>query len=435
LTGDENSGSESPDAEDRSKAHTPVPPQDSGLEHEAQMVKLLSEIETLKTDKKQLQKENTDLSNRLGRLQVNHESMQNDLRDMQDRSSSVKGASRGEDAAKIKTFELKLHDQEEYIADLENKLDTQQRGNQSLQKAVDQSQHALEQNQRLKDQLDELKVANDDLEKRSNAMEKYKQKAVMANNLEAERNHLQKELEEIRIEAAEGQTARDENPGLKQTIEQYKNILGKSEQHITDVQGIRKVLELELESIREQLGSARDRIASDAELLQDLQTSKAEGDDTPTGATTNGTLDAELTAIDNPPEKDKYVFWNTHDLERSLIACSKSELSKLKLELQALKDTGGAGAQNIVLKNLLEDAETSNKKFKQNYLEVQQKLLLLEKQFEAAKAGMVNEGYVRYSLPSDITDTYLDLLLLLICAISWVNSKRSWKKRNRVLKH
>jgi protein HOOK3 len=65
----------------------------------------------------------------------------------------------------------------------------------------------------------------------------------------------------------------------------------------------------------------------------------------------------------------------------------------LEAEIRHLKDSGGAGADNVVLKHMLEDATRARDRLEQDYLEANTAKLVAESQLAVIQSGAASEGY------------------------------------------
>lgn len=74
--------------------------------------------------------------------------------------------------------------------------------------------------------------------------------------------------------------------------------------------------------------------------------------------------------------------------------CRQLKLSRYEDEIRHLKEGGGAGSDNIVLKHMVEDATRARDKLEYDYLEVNTAKLILESQLYSIRAGTTSEGYV-----------------------------------------
>ncbi|KAH0538366.1 hypothetical protein FGG08_005015 [Glutinoglossum americanum] len=341
---------------------------DPGLFYEERLGTFMAENDTLIKDKKALQVEVTELTNRLGRLQENNQILQ-------DRLTEAEGKMR------------------DLIADQESKLAQQHTESRVLYKTIEGLQVTVTSVQKTRDELDEIKVERDQLAKKANTLDKFKQKLREAQTLEHENKELQQTLEEIKNEQKTGDNARQELAGVKMMIQQYRSTVEKVEQDNHELLTLKRHLEIENSALAQKLSSNVEQQARDTELIQDLQEKIHDLE--------AGALPGRATSIED-------------DLDTELVYSDESktdlkiEIAALKVEIQVLKESGGSGAKVVMLEGLLEDARLSRDKYLQLYLDDHQAKLVLESQLSAVQEGTLTEGFATNGHGERISTNKLD---------------------------
>ena len=286
----------------------------------------------------------------------------------------------GADAdAVIRRLEVRLQDQEDNIAQDEVRLSQLQTAREEQDKTIESLRASSASALKIQDELDEVKIERDGLAKKANALDKYKQKLQANQDLEYENRELRSEIEELRLQSkAEGED-RQRAQGLEMTMQQYRKTIEQVEQDYSELQTMKRRLELDNAALTQRWESMTEQQSRDAEVISDLQEKLRELE---TGA--------------GPRLED------SGNLERELKESGKSkaelkaDVSKLKADIQALKAGSEAEAKNVMLQNLLQDAKRKVASLESKYLETYQAQLLLESQLNMIKQGAAAEGYVRH---------------------------------------
>ena len=270
----EASGYASPTENRQQEQDTKALTTDPELLFEERFGKVVAENDSLIRDKADLQQEVTDLQTRLARLQDNNQIMQDRLTEAEDKlgvnGSAKKGF--GADAeATIRRLEARLQEQEDIIAHDEVKLSEFQTERDEQEKTIEALQSSSGSTQKLQDELDMITIERDGLAKKANTLEKYKQKLAATQNLESENRQLRSEVEDLRQQAQIAAQDRHQSEGLQMTVDQYRQTIAKVEQDYSELQMMKRRLELDNAALTQRMESAAEQQARDLESISDLQ--------------------------------------------------------------------------------------------------------------------------------------------------------------------
>ncbi|KAI9670141.1 MAG: hypothetical protein M1817_004478 [Caeruleum heppii] len=354
------------------------PTLDPELVFEERLGKVMADNDKLVKNNKELSLEVEELHTRLVRLQDNNQALQERLTEAEDKLERSAAARKGYGAdadVVIRRLELRIKEQEDYIAHNETKLATAQAQRDDRDRTIDsfQVQHAT--TQKLQDELDEIRIERDHLAKKANMADRYKQKLQATQSLETENRHLRSEVDELHQRSRADEDALTEARGHQMTLEQYRKTVQRVEQDYSEIQTIKRRLELDNNALQEKLESSVEQRARDGDMIADLQDKIRELE---SGAVPefdqNGSLENELVVND----KTK--------------ADLRLDISKLKAELQRVKDSNSSGAEGVMYRDMLDDANQKIRSSEQKYLDMYQGKLLLESQLKALSEGKLTEG-------------------------------------------
>ncbi|KAI9844517.1 MAG: hypothetical protein M1838_002165 [Thelocarpon superellum] len=313
----------------------------TGLIVEERLSKVLAENEELVQDRRELQQELAELHSRLVRLQDNN----------------VK------------------QEQEDIIAHDEVKLSELQTERDEQDKTIEDQRTSSSNALKLQDELDEVKIERDGLAKKANALDKYRQKLQATQELEHENRELRTEIEEIRLQSKLADEDRQRAQGLEMTVEQYRQTIERVEQDYSELQTMKRRLELDNAAFAERWETANEQQARDSEMIVELQEKvrELESGAVP-GLEENGSLENEL----NNSVKTKAEL--------------RAEISRLKTEMQQIKAGSEREAKNVMLQNLLQDANKKLASLENKYLDTYQAHLVAESQLNSLTRGKAMDG-------------------------------------------
>ncbi|KAI9754312.1 MAG: hypothetical protein M4579_004776 [Chaenotheca gracillima] len=351
---------------------------ESDLQMEEQLGKLVAENKVLQNENQSRQKALDAHRDRLLRIQENNEILREQLIQAEDRLLANETARSGlgtEAGSILRKNENKIREQDELISQYESSISGLQEASETQRRTIDSFSLEREKAQRNQDLLDESKAKIDDLTRRANTAEHFKQKLEASQGLEKSIRELRLENERLQARLRHSEEEKKQSQGDQMTIEQYKRTQERIELDHSQLQTVKRQLELDIELLRQRSEGATEQQTRDAEVIAEQQERIRELE---SGSSGNGEIGNDLAAELDATDKSK------SDL--------KLEVSRLKSDLQRSRDSGEAGAENIMLKNTAQDAEKKAERFEQRYLDTQQSKLVLESEIKALLDGNAGEG-------------------------------------------
>ncbi|KAI9815737.1 MAG: hypothetical protein M1827_002133 [Pycnora praestabilis] len=339
-----------------------------------------------------------DLSDRVIHLQENNFALQQRCIEAEDRlelRSTVRDGFGAEGNKKIDELEIEIQHRSDVITTQETKIEELQAKLESRDKKIDSLRSSAGTIQKVRDELDETKVERDELAKKANGLEKYKQKVQASNDFEVECQHLRTELERIRLHSSNAAKAYEKIEGLERAVDQYKRMLGSSEQDHHTFTITKKRLEYENDKLTQKLEGILEQRTKDQGTIMELQDTVQELESGSAPAVQGmGDLGTELFSSEKEASDllaaSYLILWL-----RGLIGTSRLKITKLEETIQRLKDDAGSGtkANSAMLQQLLDDANERNDSLDSRYLDVYSEKLVLQSHVAALLDGTATEEY------------------------------------------
>jgi protein HOOK3 len=251
---------------DTSRSDIPI---DNELRNEEVYGRLAAENSRLEREKKELQKDLRDFSNRINRLQENNNELVVELRTAQDQARQ--SATTSDSPYRIKDLEAKIQDRDDHIAAQEAQLAEYDSEKAALKTESNKLRKANEKLEPMQDQVDELRHERDSLIKKNNALERYRAKVQSVQEIEIENKELRRELEELRDSSRDGDDVRDQNIHLQREASELKSLMANTEIQLVEAQTRRKQIEYENAQLRDQADAARQQHEQDVQNIYELE--------------------------------------------------------------------------------------------------------------------------------------------------------------------
>jgi myosin heavy subunit len=344
---------------------------DSDLRNDEQLFRLKSTNKELEREKATLKRDLEYQEERLTRLQQNNSVLQEQLESAQ---SSLENVTQSADQGyRIRDLEAKNKGQDDYIADLEERFQSAQDRETSLQTKINKLQKANEKVQPLQDEVDELKAAKDSLSRRNNVLERYKNKLQSVQEIENENRALRRELEEVRYQSQEGDGAQQNNTALQREVMELKTLMSNTEIQLVEATNRRKQIEYDNEELLRRLEEA----AAQRERDQELVVRMRERDPGLAGSS-----DGQLMDLDSELESTHKAANEKSALEILLRWNRLTYLSKTQ-ELQTKQErlyraSNEEAARKIALQERLENEKKANAGLQRRNLELTRQNVALE---------------------------------------------------------
>ena len=357
---------------------------DKDLLHEQQLAGLAVETDRLIKDKKDLQKDVYDLNGRIERLHQHNSTLQEELKDAQDRLEELSFTEEGQ--AIITRLNKRLRDQEDLIAQQETQLRDKHTETETLHQEVARLHLSESEIQTLKDEFSIAKSDRDqltrNLEGKSNTIDKLKQKVQTLQHVEKDNDSLRLDIGKVRLIAEDGNSAKEKVLQLEQQLAEYRNVIPSIEQELHESREIRKRKDLEmqqnrmeLDQVREQYNQAQSTIT---ELIEQVRHSAQKS-----SAGTN--LDFELRA---KAEHELQVAQTALMMAKLTSESTTLDLEEKNRKLQVDNDEMATKQTNIekMLENMMRQNEDLGKRFGDTYKE---KLNLENRIREIQRSGTI----------------------------------------------
>ena len=253
--------------------------------------------------------------------------------------------------------------------------------NTAAQKTIESLRRSTTEFQKLQDEFDVIKSERDSLAKKANTADHYREKVRALQHLEVEVKDLRTENSSLSQRSQSLDEARMQLSGQQKTIAELKKVLSSVEQISHDVEESKRRTEVELTFAKDRCVTLEDQHSKDQDTILELR--------------------------DRLNGSDSGALVNTSDLNSELDINAKSrsdlmaDISQLRVENQKLKEDDETRAENIMLKDKLEDAERKIKSSEHRYWGLQQEKLFLEAQLKNVTAGLIGDESEAYALMSE----------------------------------
>ncbi|KAI9845643.1 MAG: hypothetical protein M1837_004617 [Sclerophora amabilis] len=379
---------EGPEVQEQQAPATRKPDRDLQLEEQVGI--LVAENKALTNEKQTSQKALDAHRDRLLHVQENNEILREQLMEVEDKllANETSRNNFGTDANSIlRKLEIKVGEQEELISQYESNLTTLQAESDSQRRMIESFRLEREKAQKNQDLLDEAKIKIDDLTRKANTAEHFKQKLEASQGLEKSNRELRLDIERFQTRLRHAEEAKTQSQGAQMTIEQYKRTQERIELDHSQLQTVKRQLELDNDILHRKLESFTEQQIRDAEVISEQQERIRELEaGTPFSGQIGSSLEAELSANDKS------------------ISDLKTENAKLTGDLQRAKDFGDAGSENVMLKALVDDTQKKVDRLEKEFMDAQQSKLVLESEIAALVNGEATEGYDLIATNNPSTD-------------------------------
>ncbi|KAF8245809.1 hypothetical protein K440DRAFT_603277 [Wilcoxina mikolae CBS 423.85] len=292
-------------------------------------------------------------------------------------------------------LETTIKDQEDVIAEKESTVSSQERTITGLKRKVEDLQPQAETALKYKDELDEANHNIDRLKKNLNAAEKYRRKLETMSEIELQNKTLEEQNAQMFKELRAGEENAKQVLGLKRTVEQYKKQVARLETEYAEASRVSRELEAEKLMLLSKSDGAEYQKTKDQERIRNLEEKIRElesGVISENAEEYGGDLGSEIT----------FATKTKSDL--------KLKIARLEAEIRHLKESGGAGADNVVLQHRLQDVERARSKLEEDYLTANTARLVAESQLYAIRSGTASEGSeVMLKLRQNLVDAETEL--------------------------
>ncbi|KAI5819085.1 HOOK protein-domain-containing protein, partial [Pyronema omphalodes] len=243
---------------------------------------------------------------------------------------------------------------------------------------VEELQPLADNAMKYKDELDEANHNIDKLKKSLNAAEKYRKKLETMSEIELQNKTLEEQNAQLFKELRASEENAKQAPGLKRTVEQYKKQVARLESEFAEATRLTRELEAEKQMLLSKSDGAEYQKTKDQERIRNLEEKIRElesGVIAENAEEYGGDLGSEIT----------FATKTKSDM--------KLKIARLEAEIRHLKDSGGVGADNVVLQHRLQDVERARAKLEEDYLAANTARLVAESQLFAIRSGNASEGY------------------------------------------
>ena len=324
--------------------------QDPQLAFEEHVGKLTAEKDRLQGDKKELQELLDSMHERHAHLQDQHDAIQRELEDSQERLSRLRSGAEAVGGRE----EAKSKEQEHLIASLESKYTASQESVENLRRQNERLRLQGEQAQKLQDDFDEIKIERDQLLRKANAAEKYKQKLQQGQDWEKQNSVLQAQVEELKKQLRQSDSKHFTTSELEREIDEYKRMLPRIEQDRHELSEMKKKLEYDNHILLAKLEHANQQQARDAATIDALR-ERMSGSDGPGTPTTPRASIPSFDEDGEPIEPLEVRLPYTLDEELFLIMSQKPDLDTT---LKQAADLDSEQEQVFRAANLISEKES-----------------------------------------------------------------------------
>ncbi|KFZ10290.1 hypothetical protein V502_08218 [Pseudogymnoascus sp. VKM F-4520 (FW-2644)] len=319
---------------------------------------LLGQKRGVEQENERLLKQTADLTTRLTHLQENNDSLQDHLRDAEDRLNAP--IRDDETNHRIRRLEDDIRERDEVIESQEGQLeqdrDKMARMGRELSNLKDADSRLIQ----LQDEIKELEFRNDELTKKANTVDRYKNKLEVQKDLQKNFKDLELENEELKAQFQTIDKLRERNSNLENSQRQYQNSISKAEMEIFEIGSQKKMLEAENSELRYSLSTHEEKIAQYEQAIFELREQSPLPEISPHGQT----LAEQM---------------QNSDADRQ----SNLENFRLKAENALLKGNTLAAQENASLRAQLEEADAHRKVLEGKYRESFEKAVITQQQLRA----------------------------------------------------
>lgn len=298
------------------------------------------------------------MTTRLTHLQENNDSLQDHLRDAEDRLNAP--IRDDETNHRIRRLEDDIRERDEVIESQEGQLeqdrDKMARMGRELSNLKDADSRLIQ----LQDEIKELEFRNDELTKKANTVDRYKNKLEVQKDLQKNFKDLELENEELKAQFQTIDKLRERNSNLENSQRQYQNSISKAEMEIFEIGSQKKMLEAENSELRYSLSTHEEKIAQYEQAIFELREQSPLPEISPHGQT----LAEQM---------------QNSDADRQ----SNLENFRLKAENALLKGNTLAAQENASLRAQLEEADAHRKVLEGKYRESFEKAVITQQQLRA----------------------------------------------------
>ena len=217
-----------------------------------------------------------------------------------------------------------------------------------------------------------------------------------------------KTLEEQNARMFKDLRAGEENakqvPGLKRTIEQYKKQIARLENEYAETTRIGRELEAEKQLLLSKSDGAEYQKTKDQERIRNLEEKIRELESGVISENVDeygGDLGSEITFATKT--KSDMLVLPRQRVNATVVADGrvyrKLKIARLEAEIRHLKDSGGVGADYVVLQHRLQDVERARSKLEQDYLASNTARLVAEAHLYTIRSGQTDDGYTSIFAP------------------------------------
>lgn len=366
---------------------------------QAQDPELLAEAQraAFRQREEQLLKQNADLNGRIEHLQMSIGDMREKNEAIEQELDMLREAHSQNESDKIRSQNLRIKEQEEYIAGLEGHVGEATELKNKLERENHQLGVKAAQAERLQDEVQELRFANEELSKKANTVDRYKQKLESQKGLDSQLKNQQFEIDELKSRLANEEGLQSKIRTLEGNLRRFQDRQQNYELEIVELSSQKRALEQDLVAVRHALESTAEKLTLSEQYIAEMQ------QELPAG---------RRQSSDSPHEDAGAAFSLEQELQHTAdpTAAYNTEISRLRTENQFLRDNVGAAGESATLRSDLEMATKKHDLMKDKYVEVYDKYAAAQRQLEALKATMKGEGSVEelspYDTPAAVPQTW-----------------------------
>ena len=312
------------------------------LYHEEQLAKLTSERNKLANEYHAILRAHDEAEERAGRLEEANTLLQSRLERAEDQD--------GSSGLKVKHLQDKIKQKDGVIANLESR-------NEHLEQKinVERSEHektrvVSAKAQQYKDDFDEITAERDRLLRQANVANKYKQKLEATAALEKENVESRRQLDKFKHQLAESEAERRRLDGVAVNIEEYQDVLSRSEQELAELRDMNKRLKFDNTVSEQRCGVLEAERQEDQKSIQTLKSRLKTFDlsDSPDMESSNRDLDNELTNGEMTKQ------------EAEQLESENEQLKSLNEDLQGRMKILQATLDDLNRRNTLSDKRSTN---------------------------------------------------------------------------
>ncbi|KFZ06442.1 hypothetical protein V501_07405 [Pseudogymnoascus sp. VKM F-4519 (FW-2642)] len=319
---------------------------------------LLGQKRGVEQENERLLKQTADLTTRLTHLQENNDSLQDHLRDAEDRLNAP--VRDDETEHRIRRLEDDIRERDEVIESQEGQLeqdrDKMARMGRELSNLKDADSRLIQ----LQDEIKELEFKNDELTKKANTVDRYKNKLEVQKDLQKNFKDLELENEELKTQFQHIDKIMERNSSLEASQRQFQNSISKAEMEIFEIGSQKKMLEAENSELRYSMSTQEEKIAQYEQAMFELREQSPLPEISPHGQT----LAEQMQNSEGDRQNNLENF-------------------RLKAENALLKGNTIAAQENSSLRAQLEESDAHIKVIEGKYREAFEKEVITQQQLRA----------------------------------------------------